>query len=209
MLYVVRHGETDWNRAGRLQGRIDVPLNDTGVTQARALARYFEDRRLSRVLTSPLSRATMTAAAIAGAAACPCEEADELVEIHHGVWQGLTIDHIQARDPQLWTRWNSQPSSTQPPGAECLRATLARVDGLLQRLTPGEDTCLVTHGVISQAIIVRLTGMHPDDMFTIAQSNGCVNLFEIGDTGRVATALNITTHLQMAVVGRATERGTR
>jgi broad specificity phosphatase PhoE len=196
MLYVVRHGETDWNRERRLQGHFDVSLNSIGLGQAHALARYFENHPLSRVLTSPLRRASVTAEIIAETAHCPLEEARELAEIHHGSWQGLTIDDIQAQFPNVWAHWMAQPSRTQPHGAESLAAVFDRVDRLLQRLHTDEDVCLVTHGVVSQALVVRLMGLDPDALFTITQANGCVNIFEFGETGPSVKALNVTTHLQ-------------
>lgn len=201
MLYVVRHGETDWNHERRLQGRLDVPLNETGLVQAHALARYFEGRRLARVHTSPLRRALATAAVIADAANCPLERADELTEIHHGAWQGLTVDEIEERNPDVWVSWTVQPSQTQPPGAESLLAVLERVRRLLQRLTSGGDICLVTHGVVSQAIVVQLMGLDPDALFTNTQANACINVFDIGDAGAFVKALNVTTHLEAAAVG--------
>lgn len=201
ILYVVRHGETDWNHERRLQGRLDVPLNDTGLVQAHALARYFEGRWLARVYTSPLRRAVATAALIADAANCPLERADELTEIHHGAWQGLTIDEIEQRYPDVWTSWTVQPSQTQPPGAESLGAVLVRVRRLLQRLTGGEDTCLVTHGVVTQAIAVELMRVDVDALFTIAQANACINIFEIREARAFVKALNVTTHLEAAAIG--------
>lgn len=200
-LYVIRHGETDWNHERRLQGRLDVPLNGTGLAQARALARYFERRRVARVLTSPLRRAMATAAMIADVANCPLERADELSEIDHGAWQGLTIEQIRMRYPDLWAMWHVQPSHTHAPGAESLSAVLERVHRLLQRLARGEDICLVTHGVVSQAIVVQLMSLDPDALFTIAQANACINVFEIGDAGAAVTTLNCTAHLDAAAVG--------
>lgn len=195
-LYVVRHGETDWNHERRLQGRLDVPLNGIGLAQARALARYFEDHRVARVLTSPLRRALATAATIAQAANCPLEIANELSEIHHGIWQGLTVDEIQARYPDLWTIWNARPSQAQPAGAESLSEVRERVDRLLQRLATNDDICLVTHGVVSQAIVVRLMGLDLDALFTVTQANGCINVFEIVDAEAFPKTLNFTAHLQ-------------
>lgn len=200
-LYVVRHGETEWNNERRLQGRLDVPLNETGLVQARALARHFEGRRLARVLTSPLRRALTTATMIAEAANCPLERANELIEIHHGIWQGLTVDEIETRYPDVWGSWSARPSQTYPPGAESLSAVLGRVRVLLQRLTRGGDTCLVTHGVVSQAIVVQLLGLEPDSLFTNTQANACINVFDIEEAGAVVKALNVTAHLEPAAVG--------
>lgn len=200
MLYVVRHGETDWNHQRRLQGRLDVPLNETGVAQARALAAYFQQIPLTRVLTSPLRRAFATASVMGEAVSCPVEPVEDLAEIDHGAWQGMTVGEIQSRYPATWADWNVRPSETCPPGAESMAAVAARVNRLLQWCSAGGDACLVTHGVIGQAIAVALLRLHPDSLFSLAQDNACVNIFDVRNEGASAKALNVTAHLRMAAV---------
>lgn len=197
MLYIVRHGETAWNHERRLQGRVDVPLNPTGLAQAHALARYFETHRIDRLVCSPLERAYATAALIARTTRCPIERRDDLREIHHGAWQGLTVDEIQAQYGDLWATWNAQPSKVRAPGAESLADVVERADRVLQRLVD-EHTCLVTHGVMSQVLVSRLMGMDPDASFTVTQSNACINVFEIEQGGAVARDINFTAHLHAA-----------
>lgn len=194
LLYIVRHGETDWNYEHRLQGRVDVPLNSTGFAQARALARHFEDRPLDRVISSPLTRAFATASMIAHTAGCPIEGSDDLREIDHGVWQGMTVGEIQTEYPDLWATWIAQPSKGRAPGAESLAEVCERADRVLQRLL-NEHTCLVTHGVVSQVLVCRLMGRDPDAIFSVAQVNACINVFEIEDGRAVARDINFTAHL--------------
>lgn len=199
-LYVVRHGETDWNHQRRFQGRLDVPLNGTGVAQGRALAAYFERTDVTRVLTSPLRRARATASMIAETVRCPLEVVEGLSEIDHGEWQGLTAGEIQSRDPAVWAAWKLQPSQTERAGAESIAAVAARVAPVLRRCSQGEDACLVTHGVVSQVIAAALLRLHPDSIFGLAQDNASINVFDIRDAGAAARGLNVTTHLERMAV---------
>src|SRR5260370_27404362 len=93
-IYLVRHGETDWNRAQRLQGTIDTTLNSIGVAQARHLAARFRWLPVSSVMTSPLARARKTARAIARESHSAFAVDPHLAEIDHGPWAGLTIPTI-------------------------------------------------------------------------------------------------------------------
>src|SRR5260370_7238090 len=99
-IYVVRHGETDWNRAGGVQGTIDAPLNWIGVAQARHLADRFRWRPVSSVVTSPLARARSTALAIARGSHSAFVVDPLLAEIDHGSWAGLTIPPIAPLCPR-------------------------------------------------------------------------------------------------------------
>lgn len=194
-LYIVRHGETAWNRERRYQGRIDVPLNETGLSQARCLADYFRSRSITRIFTSPLQRALTTARIIAGATGSPLEIAGELVEICHGVWEGLTVDEIASSYLEQWSVWNHCPSRVLVPESESLLEVAARLDLFLSRLDFGEESCVVTHGVVSQLLLVRLTGKDPDQLPTIPQANGCVNILEMNADPPLLEALNYTAHL--------------
>jgi probable phosphoglycerate mutase len=97
-LVLVRHGETDWNRIGRVQGLSDIPLNDTGREQARHAGHRLADEQWDAVATSPLSRAAETAAIIAAELGLPEPEVvDSLVERNYGEAEGLTGEEIEAR----------------------------------------------------------------------------------------------------------------
>ena len=100
-LVLVRHGETDWNRERRFQGHADMPLNDTGRRQARELADALRYEGLTVVYTSPLRRASETAGIVAHRLGLEAEELEALREIDVGDWQGLTVDEVKARFPEL------------------------------------------------------------------------------------------------------------
>src|SRR5260370_41370950 len=108
-IYVVRHGETDWNRAGGVQGTIDAPLNWIGVAQARHLADRFRWRPVSSVVTSPLARARSTALAIARGSHSAFVVDPLLAEIDHGSRAGPTVPPIAATLP------GAAPDGPLPP----------------------------------------------------------------------------------------------
>lgn len=91
-IYLIRHGETAWNKESRIQGREDVPLDDEGLAQAEACAKAFENIELAAVLTSPLSRAKRTAELIAGAAGAPVYAEPDLTERDFGSVSGHVVD---------------------------------------------------------------------------------------------------------------------
>jgi broad specificity phosphatase PhoE len=104
-IVLVRHGETDWNRDNRFQGRADPPLNDTGREQARGLAAALSAERFDAVYTSPLRRAAETAAILAGALEVDAAPDASLMEVDVGSWSGLTRTEVEARFPEGFTRW--------------------------------------------------------------------------------------------------------
>jgi broad specificity phosphatase PhoE len=158
-LYLVRHGETDWNAAGRLQGSSDIPLNDKGRAQALALASQLSHHGVERVWTSDLSRARETGAIIAAhlGLEAPSVEAD-LRERRFGVFEGLTRDEIAARYPVEWRSWHDK--TVMPEGGEAREASIARLAAALERLwdqTAG-TSLVVSHGGIIRLWLSELAG---------------------------------------------------
>ncbi len=104
-IVLVRHGETDWNRDNRFQGRADPPLNDTGREQARVLAGALSDESFAAAYTSPLRRAAETAATLADALGVDALPDGSLMEVDVGSWSGLTRAEVEARFPEGYARW--------------------------------------------------------------------------------------------------------
>ena len=117
LLYLVRHGETDWNRTMRIQGHSDIELNDHGVAQARRLGARLARWRIDRAIASDLVRAQETARLALGDRAIPLELDGRLRERNFGEWEGLTREEVEARDPEGARRWREEPWTFRPPGA--------------------------------------------------------------------------------------------
>lgn len=104
-IVLVRHGETDWNRDSRFQGRADPPLNDRGREQTRALAIELSTESFAAAYTSPLRRATETATILAASLGVRANPDESLMEVDVGSWSGLTRTEVEARFPDGFARW--------------------------------------------------------------------------------------------------------
>ncbi len=93
-LYIIRHGQTDWNIAKKIQGRQDIPLNERGHFQAQCLGKAMENRPITAVFSSPQIRAMETAIAVASPAGVPVIPVRDLMEINYGVWEGKTEEEL-------------------------------------------------------------------------------------------------------------------
>ena len=181
-LCLVRHGETAWNAERRLQGHLDVPLNEAGHIQAQAAASGLAGQSFAAVYCSDLCRARQTAAAASGALGLvPTIEAD-LRERHYGAFQGLTYDEARDRFPDEYRRFHArEPDFAFSGGGESLTAFAARIRRVLSRIAlghPGQQVLIVTHGGVLD-IAHRLTSGKPLDAqrnFTIP--NAALNWIE-------------------------------
>jgi 2,3-bisphosphoglycerate-dependent phosphoglycerate mutase len=151
-LCLVRHGETAWNIERRLQGHLDIPLNDAGQLQAQRTAARLAQYRFAALYSSDLARAWDTGKAAATQASPALEPAalPALRERHYGAFQGLTYDEVQRRFEIDYTRFTARELDfALPGGGESLRAFAARVSGALGRIAErhaGTQVLIVTHG---------------------------------------------------------------
>jgi probable phosphoglycerate mutase len=175
-IYLVRHGETDWNRAQRLQGTIDTSLNRIGVAQAHQLADWFRVRDVSAVVTSPLARARRTAQAIARGSHSASVVDPFLAEIDHGSWTGLTISTIARTSPGAVINSRIRPEALDISGGETLAAAYRRASTALQRLiaaAPAAPVVVVSHGVMNALLMCAAVGNVLAHMDEYTQPNGC------------------------------------
>jgi probable phosphoglycerate mutase len=159
VIYFVRHGETTWNRQGRMQGHLDAPLTARGLAEARrdgaALRAEITGHEPYQLVFSPLHRTRETAMIIAeevGSCLAGRRSDDQLKEVSWGAWDGLTFDEIQARDPEIWQarlrdRWN-----VAPPGGESYRALHERVAGWLASVADHPRLIVVSHGALGRVL---------------------------------------------------------
>ncbi len=161
-LYLARHGETDWNLRGRLQGHTDVPLNDSGRGQAQELATRLGSLspRIGSVTTSDLSRAMETGAVIARLLALNDPDVDDaLRERAFGVFEGLTREECAERYPDEWRAWVGQTSP--PAGAESFESAITRMTGALERIAQragSSPALVVSHGGVMRVWLQRVIG---------------------------------------------------
>lgn len=174
LLYLVRHGETDWNRERRIQGSTDIPLNDTGRIQARRAGSLLARRDWDGILSSPLSRAYETASIIAGQVGlAEPQTLDDIAERSYGEAEGLT-------DRQLSHRF---PKGSEVPGRESRGEVASRVIPALLQLAeshPGKHFIVTTHGGVIRTVLNTVApeaAVHRG----VAISNGSIHSFRLND----------------------------
>jgi probable phosphoglycerate mutase len=157
-LYLVRHGQTAYNAEGRIQGWLDVPLDEAGLRQASLVGRRFAGKAISAVYSSPLSRASDTARAIAHACRCEVSLDDRLREYNMGDWSGLTGDEISALTPGMRAGGHERPI----PSGETAEAMRERVGAFLKDLIAGHPSGVlvaVSHGGTLGAMVGAMLGL--------------------------------------------------
>ncbi|MGO9545311.1 MAG: histidine phosphatase family protein [Rhodomicrobium sp.] len=169
LIYFVRHGQTDYNAAKRIQGSIDVPVNAHGRMQARrnggVLNELIGDKSRFDFVSSPLIRARQTMEIVRtgmGLDAQDYRTDARLKEIHFGAWGGSTMEEIAARDPVSYARRREDPWNFAPPDGERLRELYARVMDWLDGVT--RDTVAVAHGGTSRCLRGHLLKLPPQEM---------------------------------------------
>lgn len=200
-LFIVRHGETAWNREGRFQGQLDVPLNEAGLLQADRVAERFRGYPLAAVLTSPLSRARVTGERIFEAADCDALVVDDgFQEINHGAWEGVTTDEVARRDGDLLKLWRTDPQRVTMPGAggESLADVGRRAVEALERVALGKyegDVLLATHDAVGKVLICHYIGLPLTSYWRIRIPNCGVSCLDFGDDGPQLSLLGDVSHL--------------
>jgi probable phosphoglycerate mutase len=157
-MFVVLHGQTEWNRDGRLQGRQDSPLTELGRQQSAAAGRTLRDlgcTSQSRIISSPLGRTLATANILCAALSkdpAGIETDPRLAEMSFGIWEGLTWPEVLARWPQETGGVAQGPSFFKAPGGESYDSVVQRVGGWLSDHPDHESLIVVTHGVTSRVL---------------------------------------------------------
>lgn len=199
--WLIRHGETEWNRQQVFRGRIDVELNQLGLKQAELLGEHFCQYRVDAVYSSPLKRALETARAIAGPHGLEVQVTDGLVDIDYGRWQGLSWEEVERTYPVLYRRWEETPHLVQMPDGESLEEVRRRAyAALLEILFRHQDqnVAIVSHRVVNKVLICALLGLDNSHFWRIRQDNCGITTF-IGDHYRlVLIGHNDLCHLRVA-----------
>jgi phosphoserine phosphatase len=204
-LLLVRHGETDWNRAGKFQGQIDVPLNDNGRAQSSRAAEFLKDVKLDFAISSSMLRPKETAEIILKYHTdLKLELRDELREISHGLWEGKFESEIEASYPGLLEEWKTSPENVQMPEGENLQQVWERAIAAWQDIVRSVSGTgiVVAHDAINKAILCHLFGLEPEHFWKFKQGNGAVSVIDYphGPEGLpVLQAMNVTTHLSAGV----------
>jgi len=177
-IIAVRHGETAWNVDTRIQGHLDIALNDTGHWQARQVARALADEPLAAVYTSDLQRAHATAQAIAQASGAPLVAEPGLRERRFGELEGRTFAEIEAELPEQARRWRQRDPHFAPAGGETLVQLRERIAATTHRLAAQHTEqliVLVAHGGVLDMLYRLATGLDLQAPRTWLVTNASIN----------------------------------
>jgi probable phosphoglycerate mutase len=198
----VRHGETTWNVDTRIQGQLDVPLNDTGLWQAGRVADALAAEGIEVVYSSDLQRAMQTALPLAAACGLEVQPDAGLRERAFGNFEGATWAEIAARWPDQSERWRRRDPSFGPEGGEALERIYARVVETASRLAdrhPGQTIALVAHGGVMDCLYRAATRVGLQAARSWQLGNASINRLLYTRRGFTLVGWSDTQHLDGAV----------
>ena len=202
-IVLVRHGETDWNREGRFQGQIDIPLNETGRAQASKASQYLKEIKFTKAISSSLKRPSETAEIILGKESnLKIEKIDKLVEISHGLWEGKLDKEIEKYWHEMLETWKKEPEKVIMPEGESIQNVSERSilawEIICKAQKENDVTLVVAHDAVNKTILCHLLGLDYSNIWMIKQGNGGINVIDIfnhPEKDDVLSSLNITSHL--------------
>lgn len=200
-IILTRHGQTIWNLEKRVQGRLDSPLTETGILQARALAVRLKDEGVDHIYSSDSPRALSTAKEICGVLGLKKISVDPaLREFSFGEWEGSIWQELRETNPEVFKIWDSEPHLVTTPGGENMAVVMERAWNFMQQilaLHSRETVCLVTHGITLKLIVTKALGLGVHELAkTPWQQNTALNIFEIVQEQWIPKLLGDCAHLE-------------
>lgn len=196
---LARHGETEWNVGQIFRGRIDVDLNQTGVEQAKLLGQHLTEREIEAIFSSPLKRALKTAEAIAGPHHLKVTASPGLIDFDFGQWQGLNLEQVRDRYPELQRQWLDSPDRVTIPGGERLddvrSRALAVVNESIERY--GSTAVLVSHRAVHKVLICALLGLDNSHFWNIKLDTCGITTFNYENDRFILAEHNNTSFLAL------------
>lgn len=180
-LIFARHGQTEWNKELRFQGKTNVQLTETGKLQAHALASRLSSWPLEVIYSSPLDRALFTASAIAERHGLEPIVLRELEEINFAVWEGQSIESLKKNQHEIFALWRADPFFNPPIGAETWEKIYSRLSRAIKIILDGPQKriVVVSHGGIMRALYAVFLGLNPHKVWNMDVSNCAMSGVEL------------------------------
>jgi broad specificity phosphatase PhoE len=199
-IYLVRHGETEWNKVRRFQGRSNLPLNQEGRKQVQALALALKNIPLIAIYTSPLIRALETARRIkVFHPSTPIFEDNDLIEMDLGEFEGMKVQDWAEQYPDFRKAWNENPVSVRMPGGESLKDVQDRAKKTLERITgiyPPDTTILISsHNFVNLTILCDILKIPLNRFRDLRQENAAFSIICKKGDQLCAELVNEQSHL--------------
>ena len=201
-LLIVRHGETEWNAEGRIQGHTDIGLSENGAQQARSLGQRLADRQIDVAYSSDLKRTSETARLALGHRNVDLNETPRLREYHKGIFEGMTLTEIQTQFPDEYPKYLEKDLSYAPEGGETTRDVSTRMASIFQEIKAkhlDETVLVVSHGGALRAAMVSLLGMPLEGNWSFVFGNCGLTMVDTFADNAVLRLFNDTSHINGTV----------
>jgi probable phosphoglycerate mutase len=197
--FLVRHGETEWNKLGKFQGQVDIPLNERGRAQARDTARAARSWETTAVYASPLSRTRQFAEEISLQVGLPVQPEPRLKELDLGQLDGITNEEMRSQWGSMYQAWRENPGDVPMPGGESLSQVQRRAWEAILDIEAGRGDSdvlvVVSHNFTIKTIVAQLLGVPWSHFHNMSLSLSSISVMESGSRGRRLLAYNSTGHL--------------
>lgn len=197
-LFLVRHGESEWNILNKVQGQKDTALTDNGIRQAEKLAERLKKESIDFIYSSDLKRAYDTAKIVGDKLGLKVNKLEGLREINFGCWQGLSINEIKEKFREEHLIWMTKPHVLDLPGGETLislqERVLKAVNSIIKR-HEGKNILLVSHGAAIKTLILGILDIDVSNYRKISLDNVGISIIEFREHNPVIKVLNDTSHV--------------
>lgn len=198
-IYLIRHGESEWNIKGKVQGQKDIALTSKGARQANLIGDKLKNENISSIYSSSLARAMDTALIIGEKINLKVNPMEELKEINFGIWEGMLSNEINERHYEDFVSWRNNPENFKIEKGESLRElqkrTMKGVDKII-RNNLDKNIAIVSHSSTLKIIILSLLNMDLCYFKNLTLANGSLSIIEFRDYNRVLQSLNFVEHLK-------------
>ncbi len=200
VIFLIRHGNTEFNEKKLFRGHFDVPLDSTGIEQAEKTGKFLKDIKLDIIYSSPLSRAYKTAEIIKKYQKSDMEiiREDGFIDLNFGDWEGKGYDEAKLLYPEIFEKWTRQPFKASIPGGETLYNAQDRSWETLKEIVSKSTCCflaIVTHRVINKLLILKMLDIGESGIWKINQDPCCINIFEYRYEMFFISKLNYNLHI--------------
>ncbi len=200
-IFLIRHGQTLWNKELRYQGQSDVKLSNEGIEQAKNVAKRLKQEKFAAIYASDLQRAVCTADEIASLHGLEVQQMAGLREINFGAWEGMTYTEINKGWPEDMNGIFTRPDTVQIPGGETFSVLKERAMNTVLNLIanhPEENIAVVSHGVTIRTVLCSVLEIPLRNVWGIRQDNTAVNIIDCYDENKLIVSLvNDAHHLSV------------
>jgi broad specificity phosphatase PhoE len=197
-LILIRHGETIWNKDGRVQGLSDIELSDVGLNQAHKLALSIQDINIKSIYSSPMKRAYQTAQIINEIHNAPIYLEPGLMEMDQGDFEGLTFKEIKACEKDFLQQWIQDAAAVTMPNGESLAGLQKRAWSVVANIIDkNENALIVSHNFTIAAILCKIQGISLSQFRKVCVGTASKTMVSLQNGSASIDVLNDRTHLDM------------